>query len=377
MMQAGLVIEAKDEHGKTKGFYDRFRGRVMFPIRNISGVTVGYSGRILPSLATDTQGKYVNTPETPLYHKSKILFGYDTAKKRMAESKQVIVVEGQMDLCMSYQAGVHNTVAVSGTAFTDEHINLIKRFCDAVVLSFDSDSAGQNALRKTALLCLLGGLDTYVVGDIGTKDPADLIKEHPDAWVNALLEKRHVIEYVTMRIIESEGDERKQGQRIVAEVLPFIRAVQSPIDRAHFIRTVAEIASIDEEAITEELSRTVTQSQYPEEVKSDKPTIPAMERITRELTAFIIYGSFEKREEVKGGKIDMHRFPDEIIQEEIFKIEEKMITDKEKYLHDLLRAYKREKHREELVALQNAIKKDGADVEGLLKQIHDHVKKGY
>jgi DNA primase len=377
MMQAGLVIEAKDEHGKTKGFYDRFRGRVMFPIRNISGVTVGYSGRILPSLATDTQGKYVNTPETPLYHKSKILFGYDTAKKRMAESKQVVVVEGQMDLCMSYQAGVHNTVAVSGTAFTDEHINLIKRFCDSVVLSFDSDSAGQSALRKTALLCLLGGLDTYVVGDIGTKDPADLIKEHPDTWVNALLEKHHVIEYVTMRIIESEGDERKQGQRIVAEVLPFIRAVQSPIDRAHFIRTVAEIASIDEEAITEELSRTVTQSQYPEEVKSDKPTIPAMERITRELTAFIIYGSFEGNDEVQDTKIDMHRFPDEIIQEEIFKIEEKMIADKEKYLHDLLRAYKREKHREELVALQNAIKKDGADVEGLLKQIHDHVKKGY
>jgi DNA primase len=216
-----------------------------------------------------------------------------------------------------------------------------------------------------------------VVGDIGTKDPADLIKEHPDTWVNALLEKHHVIEYVTMRIIESEGDERKQGQRIVAEVLPFIRAVQSPIDRAHFIRTVAEIASIDEEAITEELSRTVTQSQYPEEVKSDKPTIPAMERITRELTAFIIYGSFEGNDEVQDTKIDMHRFPDEIIQEEIFKIEEKMIADKEKYLHDLLRAYKREKHREELVALQNAIKKDGADVEGLLKQIHDHVKKGY
>jgi DNA primase len=173
----------------------------------------------------------------------------------MAESKQVVVVEGQMDLCMSYQAGVHNTVAVSGTAFTDEHINLIKRFCDSVVLSFDSDGAGQNALRKTALLCLLGGLDTYVVGAIGTKDPADLIKENPSAWVDALSEKRHVIEHLTMRVIETEGDERKQGQRIVTEVLPFIRAVQSPIDRVHFIRMVAEIAGIDESAITEELSR--------------------------------------------------------------------------------------------------------------------------
>jgi DNA primase len=377
MMQAGLVIEAKDESGKTKGFYDRFRGRVMFPIRNISGATVGYSGRILPSLATDTQGKYVNTPETALYHKSKILFGYDTARKRMAESKQVVVVEGQMDLCMSYQAGVHNTVAVSGTAFTDEHINLIKRFCDSVVLSFDSDGAGQNALRKTALLCLLGGLDTYVVGAIGTKDPADLIKENPSAWVDALSEKRHVIEHLTMRVIETEGDERKQGQRIVTEVLPFIRAVQSPIDRVHFIRMVAEIAGIDESAITEELSRGPAIIQTQEDGESKKPTLPPKERVTRELIALIILGSFEEHEEVKKLHLDMTQFPEAIIQEELFALEEKVIGDKEKYLHDLIRAFRREKHREELMVLQSAIKKDGADVEGLLRQIQEHMKKGY
>ena len=171
MEQAGVVIKTE------KGFYDRFRGRIMFPIRNVSGATVGYSGRILPSLVDPTmaQGKYVNTPETALYHKSKILFGYDTAKKAMNESKEVVVVEGQMDLCMSYQAGVNNTVAVSGTAFTDEHIHLIKRFCDRVILSFDTDNAGQNALKKSALLCLLGGLDVYVVGDIGLNQSEGLV----------------------------------------------------------------------------------------------------------------------------------------------------------------------------------------------------------
>lgn len=103
--QSGLTIKAQDDFGNTKGWYDRFRGRIMFPIRNVSGATVGYSGRILPSLVDPTvaQGKYVNTPETSLYHKSKILFGYDTAKKTMAETKSVVVVEGQMDLCMSYR----------------------------------------------------------------------------------------------------------------------------------------------------------------------------------------------------------------------------------------------------------------------------------
>ena len=231
----------------------------MFPIRNVSGATVGYSGRILPSLVDPTvaQGKYVNTPETPLYHKSKILFGYDTAKKKMAELKTVVVVEGQMDLCMSYQAGIHHTVAVSGTAFTDEHIHIIKRFCDTVILSFDTDSAGQNALKKTALLCLLGGIDVYVVGDIGTKDPADLIKDDPNAWVKAVEKKRHVVEVMLARVLAISSDEREQGKLIVSEVLPFVRAIQSPIDRAHFIRVISGKAHIPEVTLIEDLSRDV------------------------------------------------------------------------------------------------------------------------
>jgi DNA primase len=284
--QAGLTIKAQDDFGNTKGWYDRFRGRIMFPIRNVSGATVGYSGRILPSLVDPTvaQGKYVNTPETSLYHKSKILFGYDTARKKMTELKSVVVVEGQMDLCMSYQAGIHQTVAVSGTAFTDEHIHIIKRFCDTVILSFDTDTAGQNALKKTALLCLLGGLDVYVVGDIGTKDPADLILENKDAWVKAIEKKRHVIEVMLDRALESSSDERVQGKTIVSEVLPFVRAIQSPIDRAHFIRLVSNKSHIPEATLTEELTRGIITQQTV--VKEETVSMPSKERLAREIIAF-------------------------------------------------------------------------------------------
>jgi DNA primase len=377
MEQAGIEIKALDERGNVKGWYDRFRGRVMFPIRNVSGATVGYSGRIMPSLVDPTvaQGKYVNTPETVLYHKSKILFGYDTAKKEMSQSKSVVVVEGQMDLCMSYQAGVHNTVAVSGTAFTDEHIHIIKRFCDTVILSFDTDIAGQNALKKTALLCLLGGLDVYVVGDIGTKDPADLIRENAGAWVDAVKNKRHVIEVMLVKILNVEKDSRLQGQKIVSDVLPFVRAIQSPIDRAHFIKVISAKASIPEGTLVEELTRGVAQVQVEE--KEEIKSIPSKERLLREIIAFITLTNKADDEQVKSLSLDITQFPEAIIQEEMFKLEEKVIGDKGKYLRDLLSSYKKELHKEQLAALQGKLKEDGADHEKILQEIETHMKRGY
>ena len=375
---SGLAIKATDDSGKTKGWYDRFRGRVMFPIRNVSGATVGYSGRIMPSLVDPTvaQGKYVNTPETSLYHKSKILFGYDTAKKKMMETKSVVVVEGQMDLCMSYQAGVHNTVAVSGTAFTDEHIHLIKRFCDTVILSFDTDNAGQNALKKTALLCLLGGLDVYVVDDIGTKDPADLIQENPEKWVHAVEKKRHVIEVMLQNVISKESDERIRGQKIVTEVLPFIRAMQSPIDRAHFVKIISEKSDIPQNTLMEELSRGFTfESQSVQE--EIIPSLPIKERLMREIIAYATLMGKLDDEAFISLSLDKNQFPDAIIQEAMFSLEEKVITNKDAYFNDLIKAYKKELHKEELINLQKKLREDGADTESLLKDIYDHVKKGH
>ncbi len=376
MELSGVMIQALDAQGKVKGWYDRFRGRIMFPIRNVSGATVGYSGRIMPQFVDPTvaQGKYVNTPETALYHKSKILFGYDTAKKEMSQSKAVIVVEGQMDLCMSYQAGVHNTVAVSGTAFTDEHIHIIKRFCDTVILSFDTDTAGQNALKKTALLCLLGGLDVYVVGDIGTKDPADLIKENPNAWIDAVKNKRHVIELMLAKIIETEADTRIQGQKIVSDVLPFVRALQSPIDKAHFIKVIASRASIPETILTEELLRGQTVAR--EEEQATTVYVPKKERLAREIVALATLIDALNDERLIQLGIDIHQFPEAIIQEEMFSLEEKVVGDKAKYFDDLLATCKREVHKEKTEELKQSLRDPSANHESILKELDAHIKSG-
>src|SRR3972149_5550617 len=130
----GLIIKCQ------KGYYDRFRGRIMFPLSDSQGRVVGFTGRIFddgskPSSAKATEGKYVNSPETVLYNKSKILYGYDKAKREMLKEDFCIIVEGQMDLLMAHQAGTANSVAVSGTALSEEHIKLIKRFTETIMLS--------------------------------------------------------------------------------------------------------------------------------------------------------------------------------------------------------------------------------------------------
>jgi DNA primase len=377
MVEAGVVIVAHDDHGKVKGWYDRFRGRVMFPIRNVSGATVGYSGRIMPSLvdSTQVQGKYVNTPETPLYHKSKVLFGYDTAKKQMMDTKSVVVVEGQMDLCMSYQAGIKQTVAVSGTAFTDEHIHLIKRFCDTVILSFDTDQAGQSALKKTAMLCLLGGLDVYVVDAIGTKDPADLIKDDPSKWITAVEKKKHVVEALLSSLLATVVDERERGRRIVLDVLPFVKAIQSPIDRAHFINLISQRTGLPQQVLTEELAKGILPVQeVVQEIVAGTPLSPK-ERLEKEIIACAtLFGKLED-EEFLSLQIDSGQFPDAIINEEMFELEKKIIADKETYFNDLMNSHKKEQHKAHLMMLQRKLKEDGANVEAILKEIYEHAKK--
>lgn len=379
MEQAGLIIKALDDQGNVKGYYDRFRGRIMFPIRNISGATVGYSGRILPSLVDPTvaQGKYVNSPETLLYHKSKILFGYDTAKKEMYEKKFVVVVEGQMDLVMSHQAGIHNTVAVSGTAFTDEHIKLIKRFADKVILSFDSDSAGQTALKKSALLCLYGGLDVYVVGELGTKDPADLIKENKEAWIKAVDKKIHVVEFVLTNVMKNEADVREQGKKVVAEVLPFVRAIQSSIDRSHFIKIISDRTGISQEALNDEMVRgffSLPEDEV-EKIENQKQKITAKERVMRELSAFIVWKKLENNEDVVKLGLDISVFPEAVLNQEIMELEKRTWGNSEKVLKDLIKVYKKETLKEEQEELKIRLRNEPENVEELQRKMHEVAKK--
>ncbi|MEK7567902.1 MAG: DNA primase [Patescibacteria group bacterium] len=242
----------------NKSNYDRFRGRIMFPIMDPSGRVIAFSGRVFDKTLEgegSDMAKYVNSPETPLYHKSRILYGFDKAKEGFRRFTYAIVVEGQMDLLMNHQAGFINAVALSGTALAEEQLILIKRFTDKLLLSLDADVAGISASGKSAAIALKKGFDVKVAHLKGGKDPADIIKENPAQWKEIIKKAKHVIQFYLDVLSERVPDNRKFRMEVSKQVLPFVSLIQNAIDKAHFIDLVAKRLSVPVGAVEEELSK--------------------------------------------------------------------------------------------------------------------------
>jgi DNA primase len=252
--KAGLIKKAERKDG-TLGYYDRFRGRIMFPIDDASGRVIAFTGRIFekPANTEVEPAKYVNSPETPLFQKSEVLYGFDKAKDSIRRHNFVIVVEGQMDALMSHQAGYGNTVAISGTALTDMHLARIKRLSENMVLALDKDTAGIAATSRSAVAALKAGFDVKVATIASGKDPADLIKEDATAWKGVIRESKHVIEFL-LDVAASYGyDERKFKREASKLVLPYVRLINSSVDRSHFVQVVARKLGVTPTIIEEEL----------------------------------------------------------------------------------------------------------------------------
>lgn len=237
-----------------KGYYDRFRGRVMFPIFDAAGRVVAFSGRVFGHQGDDV-AKYINSPETPLYDKSAILFGYDRAKQMMREQNFTILVEGQMDLIMAHQAGALNTVAVSGTALTEKHLALLKRLSENLVFAFDADDAGLAATARAFGVALQMGMNVRVAQIPEGKDPADYILKHPSGWSEVIANSKHIIDFYLSVLMSRERDNRKLRTEIEHKVLPLVLAIQSKIEQAHFIIEIARKLSVPESAVWEEVKR--------------------------------------------------------------------------------------------------------------------------
>jgi DNA primase len=245
-----------------KGIYDTFRDRIMFPIMDTAGRPIAFSGRILHP--DEKSAKYVNSPDTPLFNKSDVLFGLDKAKHFIRKYNFTTLVEGQFDVVMMHQAGFRNTVGVSGTALSESlagasgvnNLGLVKRLSDNLVLAFDADSAGEKAAKRSAHIALGLGMDVKVVSITGGKDPAEFLQTNgKDAWSALLRDARHVIEFTTMKIMSASSDAREQGRRIQAEVLPDIAALNSEIEKSYFIKKIRDLSGIDEAVLQRELDK--------------------------------------------------------------------------------------------------------------------------
>src|SRR5215471_10701949 len=208
--KAGLIL--RKEAGGT--YYDRFRGRLMFPICDEQGRVVAFSGRILAG--DEKTAKYVNSPETPIFTKSKIFYGLDKAKRALLDAGSAVVCEGQLDLIACYMAGVQNVVAPQGTAFTADHARILKRYVEEVVLCFDSDEAGQNAAVRSLDSLLASGLAVRVAVVPAPHDPDSFIKASGGAAFKQLIERAEgFFDYYLNRLCDGNDVATDKGRLAV------------------------------------------------------------------------------------------------------------------------------------------------------------------
>lgn len=257
IVRAGLAL--KNVRGLQT---DRFRGRIMFPIRTHLGKIAGFTGRILPALETDeglNAAKYLNTPETPLFNKSRLLYGLHKSKPVIVEAGRVLVVEGQMDFLMSWQAGLKNIIATSGTALTADHLKLLRRFTTELIISFDSDEAGLTAGERAIDLASASDFNVRVA--IGApdryKDPAEAAQSDPASFRQFVAQAQPAMEFYFDRYLGSgTGPSRltlSDLKKKLRLVLGKINSIASPVERDHWLRELARRSGVQEIALREEL----------------------------------------------------------------------------------------------------------------------------
>lgn len=242
MMEAGVVL--KSDRG---GFYDRFRKRLIFPLKDVRGNVLGFSGRILDE---ESEAKYVNTPETLLYHKRETLFGIHLAKEAIKDKNQAIVVEGEFDMISCFQEGVVNTVAVKGSSVTKDQLMLLKRYTKKVALALDADLAGiettKRAINDAESLDFEIGVVTFDFG----KDPDEAIKNDPSLFKKIVEKPIPIYDFIIdLSVKKNKGEDAFAKKNVADEVIPFIANIENPIVQSYYVKKIAGILDVENKAI--------------------------------------------------------------------------------------------------------------------------------
>ncbi len=272
IVRSGLVL--RTDTGK---YVDRFRGRIMFPIHNHFGKVVGFSGRILPEFESDEVGKYVNSPETPIFNKSRLLYGFWKTKNFIRETGTVLLVEGQMDFLMAYQDGVRNVVATSGTALTPDHLKTLRRLADKIIIGFDNDEAGLLAAERSIDLAGANDFSVFVLpfGGEDFKDPAELVAKNPGNLAGFIGRAKRALEHYLSRYLKGKNlYDQKENVRII---LQKIRNLWSPIEQSYWLRELSYITGVPEKQLFEEMDKLSVS----EMVSSSAETEPERQKVTR------------------------------------------------------------------------------------------------
>lgn len=238
---------------KGTDLIDRFRGRVIFPLFDHRGQVVGFAGRILPG-GNQEMAKYINTPETPVYHKSNMLFGLNFVKSDIKQNKIVVIVEGELDMISSWQAGIKNVVAIKGSALTEEQVRLISRFAGKIILALDSDFAGDAAARRGIAIAQKQGLEVRVAKFEKYKDPDEAARADIEYYKKSLDNSVGVWDFLIDSTFAKYDRDSGEGQaKISSEVVPVLSSIPDRIVQAHYINLVAGRLKVPVEAVVEQI----------------------------------------------------------------------------------------------------------------------------
>jgi DNA primase len=245
--KTGLLVKKEgDRNSNATSYYDRFRDRIIFPISDIMGKVVGYSARVAPG-GDESQAKYVNTPETAVYHKSRTLYGIDKAKKEIKDKDQVVLVEGNMDVIASNQAGIKNVAAISGTALTPEQLEILKRYTENLKIFLDMDSAGEAATKKSAETAFQKGLNVYVISSKEGKDAAEIAQKDPSLFLKAVNEALPAVDYFLQKLFSLYDKEKVADKKKIAqEALALVTNIESEIEKNHWVKKLSQELGVEE-----------------------------------------------------------------------------------------------------------------------------------
>ncbi len=245
-VQSGLILERK----QNNGYYDRFRNRIMFPIFDINMQVAGFGGRVMD----DSMPKYMNSPDTPVYNKSRILYGLHAAKQFCRQQGLVYIVEGYFDFLSLYQHGIKNTVASLGTALTPDHVRILKGYASRMVLVFDSDTAGINAAKRSVKIFMNEGVDTRILVLPQGNDPDSYVVKHGQKAFNELaLNAKTMMQFLLQVSIDTHGLSVEGRIRILDDMKQHLILIQDSALRSLYVKELAETLNIDEKAVLEKV----------------------------------------------------------------------------------------------------------------------------
>lgn len=376
--KTGLGIKSLNNQYQTaNNLYDRFRGRIIFPIFDLNSQVIGFGGRVFKEKDKQEVAKYVNIPNTLLYDKSRVLYGLDKAKVEIRKADSCILVEGYTDVILAHQVGSKNVVATSGTALTPYQLQILKRYSENLILGFDMDIAGDSATKRGIDLAQSFGFNIKIIRLPEGKDVADVISKNPKQWFQSLENSKSILEFYFESAFSSADSKTPEGKKQISKILlPPIKKIPNQIEKSYWVQRLARELGVKEESVEEELKKVKLEKEFfnlEPEKNSPKVSKTRKEILEEKLLSLIL--KFPQYFDILDKDKISYFSPQS--QEILTKLNKKQKIDSDFFNHLILKAEVEEiSEKEALSEIKFCLKEiESIELKNQLDQISQEIKK--